>query len=77
MPSERGWMAIGLFLLTFFIFGLIALQPDLAKNQLFSVLATAVVTAGLIGGAVAFYYSTTKSSADKDVTIAKQLDKTS
>lgn len=74
MPNAQGWALIGLYGLAFYIFSLIAIVPGLSKDELFSVLATAVVSGGL-GGALGYYFGSSKSSTSKDDVIAKQLDK--
>lgn len=77
MPDARGWVTVALIALAFYILTLVAFVPNLADNELFKTLATVLITSGLVGGALAFYFSSTKGSADKDATIAKQLDKPS
>lgn len=74
MPDARGFIVIGLFSLTFYIFTLLAMNVHLAEVQLFGVLATAVISGGL-GAATGYYFGSAKSGTDKDVTIAKALDK--
>lgn len=74
MPNTQGWALFGLFALAFYLFTLIAVNPLLANVQLFGVLATAVISGGL-GGALGFYFGSSKASADKDVTINKMADK--
>ena len=74
MPDTRGFIALGLFALTFFLFALLAFNPHLADIQLFGVLATAVISGGF-GGMLGFYYGSTKGSSDKDAVIAKTVDK--
>ena len=74
MPDTRGFIALGLFALVFFLFSLLAFNPHLADIQLFGVLATAVVS-GAFGSMVGYFYGSTKGSSDKDATLAKQLDK--
>lgn len=64
MPDARGFIALGLFLLTTLIFGMIAYNPKLAEVQLFGVLATAVISGGL-GAATGFYFGSSKSTPDK------------
>lgn len=64
MPDTRGWIALGLFLLTALIFVMIACNPDIANVQLFGVLATAVISGGL-GAATGYYFGSSKT-ADKD-----------
>lgn len=74
MPNAQGWTLIGLFSLTAYIFTLIAIDPKLAEIQLFGALATVVISGGL-GGAVGFYYGSSKTSASKDETIKSMVDK--
>lgn len=75
LPDTRGWLVIGLFALTFFIFAIIAVHLDMTDlRQLFVVLATAVVSGGL-GSAVGFYLGSSKGSSDKDATIAAMTPK--
>ena len=62
----------GLFLLTFFIFGLIGFDHTIANVQLFGVLATAVISGGL-GGALGFYFGSSQGSSAKNATIASAL----
>lgn len=77
MPDARGWLSIGLVALVFYILTLVAFVPTLTGNELFKTLAILIVGTAFVGGAIAFYFSSTKGSADKDATIAKQLDKPS
>ena len=75
LPDVRGWIMVGMFALTFFIFGILAYNLNLTDmRQLFTVLATAVVSGGF-GGAVGFYFGSSKGSSDKDATIADQAKK--
>ena len=70
LPDARGWFAIGLGALTVYILTLLAFVPSLQQNELFKMLAVAIISGAFCGGAVAFYFNTAKGSADKDVTIA-------
>lgn len=60
MPDTRGFIALGLFLLTTLIFVMIGLNPHIAEVQLFGVLATAVISGGL-GAATGFYFGSSKA----------------
>lgn len=64
MPDVRGWALLGLFLLTAMIFGMLALNPQLAQVQLFGVLATAVISGGL-GTALGYLFGASKSADAK------------
>lgn len=59
MPDTRGFIALGLFILTAMIFAMIGLNPEIAKVQLFGVLATAVISGGF-GTAIGFYFGSSK-----------------
>lgn len=61
MPDARGYIALGLFLLTTLIFVMLGMNPKLAEVQLFGVLATAVISGGL-GAATGFYFGSSKAS---------------
>jgi hypothetical protein len=75
LPSERGWVTIGLFVLSTLVVALLAINPALANVQLFATIATLVIGAGGLLAAVSYYLGSSKSSADKDAAISKQLDK--
>lgn len=66
MTDARGFIVAGLFALTTMIFVMIALNPHIAEVQLFGVLATAVISGGL-GGALGFYFGSSKSDAPPPV----------
>lgn len=64
MPDTRGFIVLGLFLLTTLIFAMIGLNPKIAEVQLFGVLATAIISGGL-GSAVGYFFGSSKSVPDK------------
>lgn len=72
-PETRGWIAIGSFALTVYVFSLIAFRPDLADNTLFVTLATAVVV-GSWGAVVNFYYAASKGATEANARADKALD---
>ena len=63
LPDVRGWALLGLFALAFYIFTLIALNPLIANVQVFGVLATAIISGGLMG-AVGYFFGASKTSTD-------------
>lgn len=72
-PNTQGWALVGLFSLTFFIFSIVACHLDIqAMQQLFVVLATAIVSGGLCG-ALGFYFGSSKGSQAKDDAIAAMV----
>ena len=68
--DQRSWVYITLVALTFYILTLLAFVPAIQTNELFKMLAVAIVSGAFCGGGVAFYFNTAKGSADKDTTIA-------
>ena len=69
MPDTRGWVVLGLFALGFFEIALMALSPALAGVDLFKTVTQATFVSGILLVA-AFYFGSSKGSADKDATIA-------
>lgn len=63
--GERQWVTIALFVLAFFIVGLMAFDPSLRRDDLFKVLAQAVVLTAVVNGIVAFHFSSNKGDEDK------------
>lgn len=57
IPDARAIAGAGVFVLTCAIFAMMFLKPELAKDDLFKMLAQAVVTQGLIGLAMAYYFT--------------------
>ena len=54
----------GVFILTGLVFALVAAWPALAKDDLFKTLAQAVVVQGLVGLAMASWFTNVKKSAE-------------
>jgi hypothetical protein len=75
LPDNRGWVALGLFALTWRIFEMVREKPQLTENQGFMFLSQAIIVSGLIGGVVAFLYTASKSGADNREITAQALAK--
>ena len=56
-PTARGIAGAGVFALTVLVLALIAWQPSLADNDLFKMLAQAIVVQGLVGLAMAHWFT--------------------
>lgn len=56
----------GVFVLATLIFGLIAWNPALADNDLFKMLAQAVIVQGLVGLVMAFLYAGNQHKTDEE-----------
>lgn len=59
-PDSHGYIAIALIALVFYVITLLAFFPSLQSSEIFKTLATAVVVSGLVGGVVAYYFSSSK-----------------
>lgn len=59
--DAHGLFSAGLFALTVLVFVLDALVPELRKDDLFKMLAEAVVISGLINLAAGFYFGASRS----------------
>lgn len=57
IPDARAIAGAGVFILTCGIFAMMYAKPELANNDLFKMLAQAVVAQGLIGLAMAYYFT--------------------
>lgn len=56
-PRARTVAGAGIFILTVMVFVMMFLKPDLAKDDLFKMLAQAVVVQGLVGLAMAYWFT--------------------
>ena len=56
----------GVFILTGLVFALVARWPELAKDDLFKTLAQAVVVQGLVGLAMASWFTNRKKAETKE-----------
>lgn len=72
--GERQWVTLALFLLAFMIIGLMAAIPDLRKDDLFKVLAQAIVLTAVVNGIVAFHFSSNKGSETARENTGKAFD---
>lgn len=72
-PDLRGCVALGLFLLTGGVIVMIALNPSLADNQGFMILAQAVVVSGLLA-VVNYLFGASKGASDANARADKALD---
>jgi hypothetical protein len=70
LPDTRAWVALGLFALGWRALELVAERPQLASNQLFSMLAQALILTGVVAQVAAYYFGSSKGSSAKDETIA-------
>jgi hypothetical protein len=60
--TERHWVTIGIFSLTFFMLGMTIQNPKLWEIKLFEVVFQAVVLTGLLNLILAFHFSANKGS---------------
>lgn len=74
MKDFRLLIGLALFLQSTGLFVLIAINPKLADNQGFMVLATAVIVTGWVGGAIAFAFTSGLDAARNSTSLGKALD---
>lgn len=72
-PDARGWLSIAMFLLTLAILIAITFKPELAENEFFKVLASAIVVTGLLNNVTGFYFTASKANADMRDQVNKAL----
>ncbi|WP_420142799.1 hypothetical protein [Sphingomonas sp.] len=73
-PDARGWIGIGVFLLTVMVFVMTAAIPELRDNEYFKTLGTLVVGA-FIKDVVSWAYAATKGGgelAERNAAIVEQ-----
>ena len=74
LPDARGWIGIGVFLLTVMVFVMTAAVPALRENEYFKTLGTLVVGA-FIKDVVSWAYAATKGGgelAERNAAIVEQ-----
>lgn len=74
LPDARGWIGIGVFLLTVMVFAMTAAVPALRDNEYFKTLGTLVVGA-FIKDVVSWAYAATKGGgelAEQNATIVRK-----
>lgn len=64
-PDARGWIGFGCYTLTLLVFGMIAYDKGLLKEDAFLILATAIVITGWNGGPVGWAYQATKGGGEQ------------
>lgn len=64
MPCPARLPRCHVFILTGLVFALVAMWPELAKDDLFKTLAQAVVVQGLVGLAMASWFTNSKKADD-------------
>lgn len=75
LPHDfRGWVALGLFVQSSSLFGLMCVDETLMDNQGFMTLASAVVVTGWIGGVAAFAYSAGKQQGEAAALASQAMD---
>jgi len=72
-PGARAIAGGGIFLLTLIVLWMIWSRPDLADNDLFKMLAQAIVVQGLVGLAMAHWFTASSSHA-QDVNVINPPD---
>ena len=79
VPDARGWIGISVFVLTVMVLWMVAIFPELRKDEFFKVLATAIVLTGFIQGVVGWAYTATKQGGDmaeRNMAVVEQVTQT-
>lgn len=63
-PDARGWIGVGVFVLTVMVLWMLAAFPELRQDEFFKTIATLIVGTGFINGVVSWAYSATKSGGE-------------
>jgi hypothetical protein len=64
LTDLRTLMAFCVFALTWHLFDMIGVRPELTSNQGFMFLAQALIVTGFVGGVLAFLFIASKSASD-------------
>lgn len=72
--GERQWVTIALFALGFYTVTLMAFIPDLRKDDLFKVIAQAIILTAVVNGIVAFHFSSNKGAETARENTGKAFD---
>lgn len=73
--SARAVAGGGIFLLTLIVLGMIWARPELADTDLFKMLAQAIVIQGLVGLAMAHYFTaSSRPNEAQDVNVVNPKD---
>lgn len=74
-PDARGWIGLGVFVLTVMVLWMLAAFPDLRGDEFFKTIATLIIGTGFVNGVVSWAYSATKGGgelADRNADIVKK-----
>lgn len=63
-PDGRGWIGIGIYILTLVILFMMWQDKDLRKDDFFQSVAILIVGTGFVNGVVSWAYSATQSGGD-------------
>lgn len=72
--TERAWVTLGIFLLAFLVVGLMAFIPELRRDDLFKVLAQAIILTALVNAVIAFHFSANKAGDQARDNVGKAFD---
>lgn len=63
-PDARGWIGLGVFLLTVMVLWMLAVFPELRQDEFFKTIATLIIGTGFVNGVVSWAYSATKGGGE-------------
>jgi hypothetical protein len=72
--SFQGWLALGVFIQTSLLFGLMAIHKDLLDSQGFMTLASAVIVTAWVGAIIGAAFQAGKTAGEQTALASKALD---
>lgn len=72
--SFQGWLALGVFVQTTFLFVLMAVHKDLLDSQGFMTLASAVIVTAWVGAIIGAAFQAGKNAGEQTALASKALD---
>lgn len=73
-PDSRGWMAVGMYLMSGWVLWLAKPAPGVEPSEFFKTLASAIVVTGFLNGVLGFLYTSSKATAEAREQAGKALD---
>lgn len=63
-PDSRGWIGIGIYLLTIMVLGMMWADASLRNDDFFKTIATLIIGTGFVNGVVSWAYSATQGGGE-------------
>jgi hypothetical protein len=73
-PDQRGWMAVGMYLMSGWVLWLAKPAPGVEPSEFFKTLASAIVVTGFLNSVLGFLYTSSKATAEAREQTTRALD---